>query len=212
METSRGTAVFEIAALTVLVLSYMWLWHGAFPGHVAVLAVLLLTLLAWSHRRRGEGPAEIGFRLDNLAPALGQVALFLGPLAGLALLIGAVMDGFAFPPPAHWPVVLGWMCLWGLLQQYLLVGFYYRRFAEILPPGGPSFLAAALIFGVAHLPNPFLVILTPLLGVISCWLYRRVPNLYALGLAHGVLSFCIYYGLPRGLTYGLRVGPSFFGS
>jgi len=203
-------SVVEIVALTALVLSYLWLWQGAFRGHALVLAVMVIPLLVWSHRRNGEGFARIGFRLDNLGRSAMSVGLVLGSLVLLVLLAGAVTGGLAFPPLECWPASLGWLILGGILQQYVLAGFYYRRFSDLLPDTWTSYLAAAAIFALAHLPNPFLLVLTPVVGFLSCWLYRRAPNLWILGLAHGVLSFCLYYGLPRSLTFGLRVGPSFF--
>lgn len=207
----RGrSAVIEIVVLTALILSYIWLWRDAFAGHGVVFGVAVLALLVWSHRHRGEGTAEIGFRLDNLGPAAVQAGLVLGPLLGLVLLAGAWGGSFGFPPLIRWPSTLGWMMLGGLLQQYVLLGFYYRRFSNVVEGPWTASVGAALVFGLAHLPNPFLTILGPVLGVVSCWLYRRIPNLLALGVAHGALSFAFYYGLPRSLTFGLRVGPGFF--
>ena len=66
------------------------------------------------------------------------------------------------------------------------------------------------VFGLLHLPNPFLVALTAVAGTLACWLYGRVPNVPALGVSHGVFSFVVYYGLPRVLTGGLRIGPTFW--
>lgn len=47
-------------------------------------------------------------------------------------------------------------------------------------------------------------------GALSCWLYRRVPNLLVLGFMHAALSIAIARSLPYEITFGLRVGPGFF--
>ena len=51
--------------MTLLVLSYEWLWDGAFRGNGVLVLFLFLAIVVTGHRRRGETLREIGFRLDN---------------------------------------------------------------------------------------------------------------------------------------------------
>jgi membrane protease YdiL (CAAX protease family) len=84
---------------------------------------------------------------------------------------------------------------------------FYRRFRELLPGDRLPVIAAGVLFGLFHLPNPFLTVVTATLGTLACWLYRREPNLFALGIWHGVTSFVLCHALPIWLTMQLRVGP-----
>ena len=65
-------------------------------------------------------------------------------------------------------------------------------------------------FALVHLPNPLLVSITFVAGLVSCTLYRRVPNVLVLGVAHAAISLVLFFALPASITHNLRVGPSYF--
>jgi len=198
--------------MTALILSYIWFWQDAFPGDFAVCVLLFAAIGAAAHLRAAETPRLIGFRTDNLAPGLLQAALFVGPLIVAPLLVGAWLGslGANGPPRQGWAIGLLWRVVWGTGQQYGLLAFYYRRCGELLRGAAAPMIAASAFFALFHLPNPFLAGVTFLAGLLSCWLYRRVRNLWALGLAHGLLSLAISRALPLEITFGMRVGPGFW--
>lgn len=195
--------------MAVVLLSYIWLWQGAFPGHFVVCVALYFAIGVSTHLRRGETAREIGFRLDNLAPAGRQALLFVGPLVVVPPVVGLIPGSLRVPRPAWWLPALVAAVVWGTAQQYGLLCVFYRRFQEIVPGAWPPMIAAAAMFALFHLPNPFLTAVTFGAGVLSCWLYRRVPNVWVLGVAHGVLSLSISRSLPLDVTVGMRVGPGF---
>ncbi|HEU5393280.1 MAG TPA: CPBP family intramembrane glutamic endopeptidase, partial [Candidatus Methylomirabilis sp.] len=158
----------------------------------------------------GERPADLGLRGDNLVVA-SRDALLATITIGLVLVgAGALLGSLDFPPLDLWPRTLRDGIAWGVLQQYGLLCIYYRRFRELLPgPGGRALRAASAVFALLHLPNPFLTIATFGAGALSCWLYRRTPNLIVLGIMHGVISFLIVETLPDSITMGMRVGPGY---
>ena len=47
-------------------------------------------------------------------------------------------------------------------------------------------------------------------GSVSCALYRRVPNVFVLGIAHTAISMVLYSALPVSMTHDLRVGPGYY--
>src|SRR5437879_13677986 len=56
--------------------------------------------------------------------------------------------------------------------------------------------AAAGAFALFHMPNPLLVTVTLLGGFVSCTLYRRVPNVPVLRIAHAMISPVLLSALP----------------
>jgi membrane protease YdiL (CAAX protease family) len=213
MRMQRGTVVrplVELVAMSVLLTSYIWGWAGTFQGAFSLCALLYAFIGLASHLRADEGPADIGLRMDNLGAA-GRDALLATMMIGLFLVgAGALFGGLDFPPLTRWPLNLCDGIVWGLMQQYGLLCFYYRRFTEVLPRHLCDPLwAAGAVFALLHLPNPFLTLVTFGAGVLSCWLYRRKPNLIVLGVMHGVVSFLIVRTLPETLTLGMKVGPGY---
>jgi hypothetical protein len=197
-------------AMAVLLSSYIWGWGGAFPGHYILCLILYFLIGLSGHLRRGERAAELGIRLDNWRLAAWNCLRAVFPLLLIPLALGAPLGTVSFPPLRQWLPALVDGSLWGALQQYGLLCVFYRRFCEILPGERARMLATGAVFGFFHLPNPFLSIVTLGAGALSCWLYRRAPNLIVIGVTHAVVTFVIVHSLPDTITFGMRVGPGFF--
>lgn len=208
MSWSRSqAAALELLAATGILLSYIWVWQGSFDGDFAVCLALFLGITVTGHRRRGETARELGFRLDNLRASAKLVFSFVGPL-----ILAMVVAGLALDLHRQLPVDRLWarvalMPLFGIAQQYGLLGFYYRRFREVLPGEWAPVLASSVVFAALHAPNAPLMIMTLAVSIGACWLYRRAPNLWVLGLAHGLLSLTVAMFLAELLVSGLKVGP-----
>lgn len=200
----------EIVAMSGLLLSYIWGWGSTFKGDFTLCLILYLGVGLAAHVRAGESPADLGLRLDNLGSASRDALLATIPIGLILLGTGALLGSLDFPPLARWPSTLRDGIAWGAIQQYGLLCVFYRRFGELLPGRRGPILAASAVFGLLHLPNPFLTVATFSAGALSCWLYRRTPNLIVLGIMHGIVSFMIVETLPTVITMGMRVGPGFF--
>ncbi|HKY32284.1 MAG TPA: CPBP family glutamic-type intramembrane protease [Candidatus Polarisedimenticolia bacterium] len=198
----------ELALFMGLVLSFIWLWARAFEQASLVVYVAGLGLVFAAHWRHGERPADLGLRLDNLAPALKDAAVPALPLIALFGVIGWLQG--------HWSAeALGGerfarLLLWGFLQQYLLQGFIHRRLMELLPTPARRELATAALFALLHLPNPILVPVTFLAGYVFAVLFRRNPNLFVLALCHAAGSTAVAYAFDPEVLYKMRVGPGYF--
>jgi membrane protease YdiL (CAAX protease family) len=96
--------------------------------------------------------------------------------------------------------------LWTLYQQFLLNDLFMPRLTRLLPTENAAVALAAVLFAIAHLPNLPLTGVTLVWGAISCALFRRYHNLYALGLAQGLLGLCFAICVPDALHHHLRVG------
>jgi membrane protease YdiL (CAAX protease family) len=204
--TAKRSAWLDIVAMTAVLLSYLWIWQRTFPGELYVCVTLVVGLAVWSHWRRGETPRDLGFRTDNLVPAAVKVFSFVGPLIVVTLLAGVLLSTFRVPTRGEFLARLIVLPLFGLAQQYLLLGFYLRRYQEALPGDRLPVLATTLTFALLHLPNGFLVGATFLTGLGSCWLYARAKNLWVLGLAHGLLSLAFSVSISKSLASGMKVG------
>ena len=200
----------EIVAMTALLISYIWGWGSTFKGDFSLCVILYFAIGLTAHIRAGERPADLGLRFDNLGPASRDALLATIPIALALLGAGALLGSIDFPPLARWPKNLSDGSVWGAMQQYGLLCIYYRRFGELLPGPRSRVLAASAVFGLLHIPNPFLILATFGAGALSCWLYRREPNLIVLGIMHGVIAFLMVETLPDSMTMGMRVGPGYF--
>jgi len=209
-----GPAV-EVVLMTTLLLSSLWLWRGRFPGDFYVCLALYLGIGVWSHRRWKESAAEIGVRMDNFGSAFLYGVKLVGPIAVAALLLGAWLGTLQpLPPLDPFKVARGlaWGLVWATLQQYGLACVFYRRLRDLLGSHWGASIVAAGFFALFHLPNPFLVPVTFGAGIVACQIYRRVPNVFALGLIHLLLSFALQHAFGPDITHHMKVGRGYWGA
>jgi membrane protease YdiL (CAAX protease family) len=163
-------------------------------------AIIVITLL------RRENLKTLGLGTTGLVSSLWIVGLALG-LGGITVWVASQLHllhslfGQA-PLIAH---VWGYL-LWALMQQFLLQSYFLARFLRLTSRPWQAVALSALLFSIAHIPNPVLVALTLIWGVISCVLFLRYRNLYTLGLAHCILGICIAITVPNHIHRHMRVG------
>lgn len=205
-------AVWEIASVVTSFLIAEWVvltFVGSSKLVLAIPIALAFALMLISHRERGETFREVGFRLDNLVSAVRALLL---PTLGAVLLIGAVawMLNQSLIS-ATWRNRFLLLPVWALVQQYALNGFINRRAQLVMGKGWQSVLVVALVFGLLHLPNPLLSLLTFAGGLIWAFVYQRHPNLLAMALSHSIISITLALAVSSKWLDSLRVGFKFFG-
>lgn len=147
-------------------------------------AVLWGAYVGWRLQRQPDVPRKWGFRRDNAGAAARLLAPVVVPLAALMIGVGWWLGHS--PLPAEAWALLGYP-LWGTVQQFFLNAMVLRNLERWL--GGPPAMAlAATLFAASHAPDWALVTLTLPAGLLFTWAYRRRPNLWVLGLAHGILG------------------------
>jgi membrane protease YdiL (CAAX protease family) len=218
----RAVTALEIVSVVATVLITAWAivpmqprerWLQSVPGLIA------LAMMINSHRLRGESARELGFTTRHFARA---ALLLLVPmmLSSAALIWIGYRAGSLNFNPRFW-VNLSFIPLWGLVQQYILQGFIYRRMKFILIREQASeseriwrtrlaICATGLLFGLVHAPNLTLMALTLVGGLVWAWVYERAPNLFALGLSHGLMSNIMMCSLPAWLLESMSIGYKHF--
>ena len=206
----RTTALVEVTAMVALLLSYIWGWQGFLRGGFLLVTALYFAIGYLSHSRRGETARQLGLRFDNFWAATRNASLVVCVGLSVPLAVGAALGTWHFHGWSRSLAGLPWGLAWGTAQQYGLLCFLYRRLLESLDSPQAATLGAAAIFAALHVPNPFLLGVTFVAGLVSCTLYRREPNVFVLGIAHAAISFVLYGALARSITHGLHVGPGYF--
>ena len=192
--------------LVELILSYGMIvgiiWTPQHLQHILSPIALLLTLLVVLVRRPTREELGLGWR--------GFVAsLWILPaaiaLAALSMFVSAKFGTLHPLYKADFAHVSGYV-VWTIYQQFLLQDFVMDRLLRLLPGENAAVTIAGILFAAAHLPNLTLTAATLVWGIVSCALFRRYRNLWALGLTQGLLGLCFAVCVPDALHHHLRVG------
>ena len=198
----RRRCLLELALAYALILLVIWtprplqrvLWMVAVG---AVAAILYFSF---------DGLDSMGLRRKNLLRSLWG--------AGAALAVSAIVITVALwshtlhvpeSPVAFIKTYWGY-ALWSFVQQFLMQCFFLSRIARLLPAGKSAALATAVIFALAHLPNPILTPVTLLWGFAACLLFLHYRNLYPLAMAHAILGITVAIAIPGPAVHNMRVG------
>jgi len=178
------------------------IWTPEFPQRILSPVALLVTLAIVLARRPTLTQLGLGRR--------GLVrSLWILPAALLLAIVSAVVakqiGTLHSLYKGDFKHVAGYV-LWTLYQQFLLNNYFMPRLTRLLASDGAAVGLAAILFAAAHLPSPWLTAATLVWGAVSCALFRRYRNLYALGLAQGLLGLCFAVCVPDALHHHLRVG------
>jgi Type II CAAX prenyl endopeptidase Rce1-like len=208
-EVSRGDAtthrpasnllsLLQIGLVFGLILIAVWTPQGRINSVVSLAAAGLVIVLAF----HAHPPEELGLA-HPFSGALVTLA------AGVLLVLVIAATG-AFTrtigPPQPLPWYRAWQyAIWALLQQFILQSFMYLRLESVVGSRRAVFTAAVL-FSVAHIPNPWLVALSLMGALFFCEMFRRYRNIFPLGLVHAALGLTIAASLPDRWLHHMRVG------
>jgi membrane protease YdiL (CAAX protease family) len=157
----------------------------------AAISLVFVGYVVWRVRTSAGILRTWGMRTDNFAPAivahLGFAAFGALALFGLAATTGSVEI------PASFWVAVGLYPIYGVVQQFALQNLIARNLRVIL--SGPVAVAAtaAVLFGLSHFPRLDLVALTFVAGFFFTLIYQRFSNLWAVGIAHGLVAALVMY-------------------
>ena len=197
--------------LTRLAIAYAlleWaLWTSGRMQQVASLAFVswvIATTIAQRRKLR-----ELGLGLSGFAGA--SIAIAVALVASALILIGAWRLGTLRALYGSHPLVhaLGY-ALWATIQEFILNSYFFLTLEEILPRARDAAIAAALLFTLAHIPNPVLLVGTFLASALFVTVFRRSRNIYPLGIAHAILGLSVAITFPDSLLRHMRVGIGYY--
>jgi hypothetical protein len=164
--------------------------------------VLLLTLSVVLARGRDRDDLGMGWR--GLMPSLWILPAAIA-LSALSTFVAAKIGTLHPLYKSDFAHISGYV-LWTIYQQFLLQDYFMDRLLRLVSSQSAAVTLAGTLFAVAHLPNLVLTAATLVWGIVSCALFRRYRNLWALGLAQGLLGLCFAVCVPDALHHHLRVG------
>ena len=167
------------------------------------IAVAFVAVTAWLRRRETR---PNGFGLKGLVPSLWVVGVAVAALfaaIGVASRLHTLHPLYGpLPVAAH---ILAYT-LWALMQQFILQVYVLLRLLRVGLRRRWAIALAAVLFAIAHVPNPVLAPVTLAWGAATSLLYLRYRNLYALALAHGILGMALAVCIPNSVHHHMRVG------
>jgi hypothetical protein len=180
-------------------LNFALLHYGSGNSLISSLAFIVGACLFWTafvvvRVRQNRAVLRVwGFRGDNLwrAARLPAVLCALGVLAFAAF--GAVQGTLRLP--AHAALQLLAYPIWGVIQQFLMLGVVVgnlERIRGLRHRKTLIVLLGAVLFGLVHVYDRRLVPVTFLLELLIIPLYLRDRNLWPLGVLHGWLGVFLY--------------------
>jgi len=163
--------------------------------------VLAMTLLVVLSRRQSRDELGLGWR--GLIPSLWILPAAIA-LAALSIFVAAKIGTLHPLYKGDFAHISGYV-LWTVYQQFLLQDYFMARMLRLVSSEPAAVALGGVLFAAAHLPNFVLTAATLVWGIVSCALFLRYRNLWALGLAQGLLGLCFALCIPDALHHHLRV-------
>ncbi|MBI1916091.1 MAG: hypothetical protein HYS12_15360 [Planctomycetes bacterium] len=182
-----------LGAAVTAVLSFTPVADAPGSGFIAGACLFWAVFVAVRARHNPGVFRKWGFRADNLVEASVLPAGVLIAGAGCLAALGSLRGTFRFPAHAL-PLFLVY-AVWGVIQQFLMLGVVASNLERIDALGRRKallVLIVALIFGLIHAFNPRLVVATFVLELLLVPLYLWHRNLWPLGVLHGWLGGLFY--------------------
>jgi hypothetical protein len=188
----KTRAVLEVAAILFAGSAFLVV-ENVLHAKLWFLVPCAIAGAAYVAERAIRDPGRIrawGLRTDNLGPAALPCAIFLvAAVAALALYrLAAGWIGL----PGGWPALLVLYPVWALVQQFAVQGLVARNLERLGAPRAATVAAAAVLFGLAHLPDWRLAAMCAGAGAVWTVFYLRRPNLFPLALTHAWLGMLVY--------------------
>ena len=190
-------AVFLTAVLKFIFMD--WLNWSVF--YICGIVLFWMAYILYRVKSNRETLILWGFKKEHFKQSL----LYLAPLMFItgivSVLYSSMNESLSFS--RYFILVLLLYPLWGLIQQFMMLGIISQNLASAAEGKMNRYLIVFLVsalFSMVHYPSFFLMIFTFFLEVVFVTVYLKWRNLWAIGIAHGwVGTFILYYVLGRDL-------------
>lgn len=186
-----GELIAVIAAGVLHVTTELLVSRAVAYGVNIAMVIAFGAYLVWRAVRDRSILRAWGMRSDNFLPAIRTLTLYGLPAAAILFAYG-LHAGTAPLPRTFWLIVVLYPA-WGIAQQFALQNLIGRNLLALVKPPVLHALVTTTLFSASHFPNYELMALTFVAGFAFTLIYRRHPNLWAIGIAHGFLGALAYY-------------------
>lgn len=200
----RALLALAVWPAAPMVLGWLVLPAAGPPTRGATVAMaLVIAAGAWFARRRPGSPRSAARR--------GAFAGRIWRTCHAVALVGVLVIGWATGSFASPQVLLTSLVLYpvyALVQLACLLAVPWPHLRALAGARrGPAILAAAVLFGLVHWPNPLLMALSAAGMAVWAREYDRGRGLVPLAISMGLLATLVTQGLPDRWTEHMRAGP-----
>jgi membrane protease YdiL (CAAX protease family) len=203
----RLLSLVDVVGIPIFVL--LFIWKLQFLAHDSW--IIFPIWLGASFLLHRDTPKTLGWRADNLWTATKWAFVVFLIMAALLIATGfALGQPRALPPNLSAPSRLWAYFAFCLLQQVALNSLLTNRLLSLVHRDWLAALFAGVIFAACHWPNPVLVPLTFIGGIVFAWLFARHRNILPLAVMQAILGSIAWWSFPVAWHHNLRVGPGYY--
>jgi len=191
------------AAIVATVLVYTWFFEGRTDRAWVYLAGAIVLGLTFVHALSRR---EWGFDWTAVRGAASLAAPWTAA-AVIGIFVAGAMAGTIHDRRDFLGTFVA-LVAWGGAQQWVLQTAVLRD-AQRAAGRQEGIGIAALLFGLVHMPNVFLTVMTTIGALIWCAIYDRYPNIVPLAVSHALATLAILYAFDETITGRLRIGASY---
>ncbi|MEM7708224.1 MAG: CPBP family glutamic-type intramembrane protease [Pseudomonadota bacterium] len=198
------------AALLLLAVSLWWGFSQAQWQLAGVAACLIALVLCVSIRYQPAARDVLSRRLPTPRPTgsladLRRLAVLMALLLAWLVLTDDRTDSWRLDP-GRWATYL----CWAAVQQWVLCTVLYPLSLLAGAGSAAAIAVAALIFGLSHLPNLELMLMTWVLALGCLLHYSRHQQLLTPMALHGAAGIVLLAMAPTPMLYSASAGPGFW--
>jgi hypothetical protein len=197
-------SIVEVASAFVLIEAALWHRGRMLEWSLAAAAWIILATIT-AHR----SPRQLGLTVSGFRESL-WLALAGAAAAAFILFGGALAGTLHVANLPHFALRSVLYAAWAMGQQFILQSFFFVRFERMFRSEWKAVVSSGLLFVVAHLPNPVLLIAAAIAGVVSPLLFSRYRNIYTLAIAHALVGLALAVAIPESLHHQMKVGSGFY--
>jgi hypothetical protein len=203
----RFMAAGEVVAVFSAIVLFIWRVQFVFPDFAwLILGFLILTFVL-----HGDSLARLGFGTHGFVPAIKALALPTAIIAGAVVVIGVGIGTIMVGTPRLENLGgLGRYFAWCLFQEFGLQSFFTNRVFEVIKNPKKAAWISGTIFAAFHIPNPVLMPLTLLGGIIFSRVFLNNRNLVPLALSQAIIGSLTSVAIPVAWHHSMRVGPGYY--